>query len=205
MKGVKPLVIGLTGSIAMGKSAVAGMFKDCGVPVFDADAEVHRLQGPGGALLGEIESAFPGTTGPQGVDRQKLGALVFGKPMALAQLEAIIHPRIAALRREFLEANVHEKLVVYDIPLLFEKGGEKNVDHVVVVSASTSQQRERALARSGMTEDKFDRILDLQMPDIEKRKRADFVIDTGTDIASTREQVRKLVDQLQSTLAQSEN
>jgi dephospho-CoA kinase len=205
MKSVKPLVIGLTGSIAMGKSAVADMFKECGVPVFDADAEVHILQGPQGALLAEIESAFPGTTGPQGVDRQKLGALVFGKPAALAQLEAIIHPRVAELRRKFLKANDHEKLVVFDIPLLFEKGGEKAVDHIVVASASAEQQRERALARPGMTAEKFERILALQMPDNEKRKMADFVIDTGTDIASTRKQVRKLVDQLRSTLAQLKN
>lgn len=192
----KPFVLGLTGSIGMGKSAVAAMFHGLGVPVFDADAAVHVLQGPGGALLPAIEAAFPGTTGPDGVDRQKLGAAVFGDAAALARLEAIVHPAVAAMRQQFLIDHARAPLVVFDIPLLFEKSGRGLVDAVLVVSASSEAQRARVLARPGMTEEKFERILALQMPDADKRAQADYVIDTGTSLAETRHAVHRLVHSL---------
>lgn len=193
-----PFILGLTGSIGMGKSAVAAMFSGLNVPVFDADAAVHQLQGPAGPLLPAIEAEFPGTTGPQGVDRQKLGKAVFGNRQALKRLEGIVHPAVAALRRDFLEANAHEPLIVFDIPLLYEKGGPRQagVDAVLVVSASPEAQRARVLARPGMTEEKFEQILNLQVPDPEKRARADFVIDTGTSLAETRHAVQALVHRL---------
>lgn len=186
-------VIGLTGSIGMGKSTVAAMFEEAGVPVFDADAAVHQLQGPGGALVDAIEAAFPGTTGAQGVDRQALGARVLGNPAALGRLEAIVHPAVADMRRAFLDRHRDELLIVFDIPLLFEKGGAANLDAVVVVSAPADVQRARVLARPGMTPDKFERILSLQMPDAEKRARADHVIDTGVPHEETRRRVRELI------------
>ena len=192
----KPFILGLTGSIGMGKSAVAAMFSDLGVPVFDADAAVHRLQGPQGALLGAIEAAFPGTTGEAGVDRAKLGAAVFGDTAKLAVLEAIVHPAVAALRQQFLADNSDAPMIVFDIPLLFEKGGNAGVDAVVVVSASAEAQRARVLARPGMTAEKFAHILALQVPDAEKRARANHVIDTGTSLAETRHAVARLVRQI---------
>jgi len=192
----KPFILGLTGSIGMGKSAVAAMFRGLGVPLFDADAAVHELQGPNGACLAPIERAFPGTTGPAGVDRQKLGAAVFGDPEKLRLLEAIVHPEVAELRRTFLADNTDAPLIVFDIPLLFEKTGEHGLDAVLVVSASVVQQRERVLARPGMTEEKFERILALQVPDAEKRARADYVIDTGVSLAETRHAVQQLVHAL---------
>jgi dephospho-CoA kinase len=188
-----PKILGLTGSIGMGKSTVAAMLRDLGIPVFDADAAVHELQGPGGALLPAIEAEFAGTTGPTGVDRAKLGALVFGNPERLAKLEGIVHPAVAEMRRAFLTKNAGQRLVVFDIPLLFEKGGAKGLDAVAVVSAPADTQRARVLARPGMTEDKFYQILALQVPDAEKRARADYVIDSGTDLAATRTQVERLV------------
>jgi len=197
--GKRPFVLGLTGSIGMGKSAVAAMLHGLGVPVFDADAAVHQLQGPEGALLLAIESAFPGTTGPAGVDRAKLGAAVFGDRDKLTRLEAIVHPAVAAMRQQFLAENAGQPLVVFDIPLLFEKGGTQGIDAVVVVSASPEAQRARVLARPGMTEEKFERILLLQVPDAEKRARADFVIDTGTSLAETRHAVQQLVHALLGT------
>lgn len=192
----KPFILGLTGSIGMGKSAVAAMFEDLGVPVFDADAAVHRLQGPGGALLPAIEAVFPGTTGPQGVDRPMLGAAVFGDPEALKRLEAIVHPAVGAMRQDFLRRNGAKPLIVFDIPLLFEKGGSAGVDAVAVVSAPAEVQRARVLARPGMTEEKFQQILGLQVPDAEKRARADHVIDTGVTLAETRAAVERLVRRL---------
>jgi dephospho-CoA kinase len=199
-----PMIVGLTGSIAMGKSTVAQMLKQEGVPVFDADAAVHILQGPGGALVGDIETAFPGTTGSEGVNRQALGAAVLGDREKLARLEAIVHPAVAALRQQFLVENGKQPIVVFDIPLLFEKGGDAGVDHIVVVSAPADQQRARALARPGMTSEKLDKILKLQIPDAEKRERADTVIDTGLSISETKGQVRQLVKKLQAALAQSD-
>ena len=189
----KPFILGLTGSIGMGKSAVAAMLRGLGVPVFDADAAVHELQGPGGACVGPIERAFPGTTGAQGVDRQKLGAAVFGNPEALKLLESIVHPEVGEMRRAFLADNAEAALIVFDIPLLFEKTGNHGLDAVAVVSAPYEQQRERVLARPGMTEEKFAQILKLQVPDAEKRARADYVIDTGTSLAETRHAVQRLV------------
>lgn len=197
-EGRRPFILGLTGSIGMGKSAVAAMFHGMGVPVFDADAAVHLLQGPQGALLPAIEAEFPGTTGPAGVERPRLGAAVFGNPEALKRLEAIVHPAVAAMRSGFLEDNADAALIVFDIPLLFEKGGgaQAGVDAVLVVSASAEAQRARVLARPNMTEEKFAQILKLQVPDAEKRARADFVIDTGTSLAETRHAVQHLVHQL---------
>lgn len=199
MNDKRPFILGLTGSIGMGKSAVAAMFAGLGVPVFDADKAVHELQGPGGALLAPIEAAFPGTTGPQGVDRQKLGAAVFGNPEALHRLERMVHPAVADMRGAFLAANDDAPLIVFDIPLLFEKGGAEYVDAVLVVSASAEAQRQRVLARPGMTAEKFDKILALQVPDAEKRTRADYVIDTGTSLAETRHAVQRLVHKLAGT------
>lgn len=192
----RPFILGLTGSIGMGKSAVAAMFQGLNVPVFDADAAVHQLQGPGGALLPAIEAAFPGTTGPGGVDRPKLGAAVFGDAEALKRLEAIVHPAVGAMRKNFLADHADAPLVVFDIPLLFEKGGWQQVGAVVVVSAPAQTQRARVLARPGMTEEKFEQILKLQVPDAEKCARADHVINTGTSLAETRHAVQRLVHQL---------
>lgn len=189
----RPFILGLTGSIGMGKSAVAAMFQGLNVPVFDADAVVHELQGPGGPLLPAIEAAFPGTTGPDGVDRIKLGAAVFGNPEALKQLEMIVHPEVAEVRRAFLADNRDAPLIVFDVPLLYEKDGWQSVDAVAVVSAPADMQRTRVLARPGMTVEKFERILALQVPDAEKRARADYVLDTGTSLAETRHAVQRLV------------
>ena len=199
MSSSRPFILGLTGSIGMGKSAVAAMFHGLGVPVFDADAAVHELQGPGGALLGAIEAAFPGVVTPLGVDRPALGAAVFGDPVSLRKLESIVHPAVARLREQFLERHQSAPLVVFDIPLLFEKGGSTAVDAVIVVSASAEAQRSRVLARPGMTLEKFEKILRLQVPDAEKRERADYVIDTGTSLAETRHAVQRLVHQLVGT------
>ncbi|WP_379548644.1 dephospho-CoA kinase [Qipengyuania sp. DSG2-2] len=192
----KPLILGLTGSIGMGKSTVAQMFVDLGIPMFDADAEVRRLQGPGGALLPDIEAAFPGSTGPDGVDRDALGTLVFNNPEKLAVLEGIVHPAVAKVRAEFMEAHRDAPMVLFDIPLLFEKGGFTAVDHIVVVSAPAETQRERVLARPDMTVEKFEKILGLQVPDAEKRERADTVIDTGQSLEATRAEVEALVARL---------
>lgn len=197
MTAARPFILGLTGSIGMGKSAVAAMFRELGAPVFDADAAVHELQGPGGALLPQIEAAFPGVTGAAGVDRGKLGAAVFGDAAALKRLEGIVHPAVAAMRAAFLKDNADTPLVVFDIPLLFEKGGADRVDAVLVVSAGAEEQRRRVLARPGMTEEKFNHILRLQTPDAEKRARADFVIDTGVPLAETRAAAQRLLRQLQ--------
>lgn len=191
-----PLILGLTGSIGMGKSAVAAMFAGAGVPVFDADAEVRALQGPKGALLAPIEAAFPGSTADEGVLREVLGAQVFDDPEALARLEAIVHPAVGEKRAQFLARHRAAPLVVFDIPLLFEKGGHAAVDRVAVVSAPPETQRERVLARPGMTPEKFARILALQTPDAEKRARADFVIETGTSLEDTERAVLALIETL---------
>jgi dephospho-CoA kinase len=184
---------GLTGSIGMGKSAVAKMLVREGVPVFDADAEVHRLQGPGGTLLPAIEARFPGTTGPKGVDRARLGAAVFGHPAELKALEAIVHPAVAASRGHFLRRHRARKLVVLDIPLLFENHGQHRLDGVIVVTAPAWKQRARVLARPGMTPQKFRKIVALQTPDAEKRRRATYIVDTGTTFVRTRARIRRLV------------
>ena len=193
-----PHVLGLTGSIGMGKSTVAAMFAELGVPVFDADAEVRRMQGPDGCLLAPIETAFPGTTGPGGVDRAELGRRVFGDPVALARLEALVHPAVRAKGEEFLLEHAGAPLVVFDIPLLFEKGGLEEVGSVLVVSASPDVQRRRVLAREGMSPERFAEILALQLPDAEKRARADYVIDAGRSLHETQAAVAALVEKLTS-------
>ena len=196
----RPHIIGLTGSIGMGKSTVAAMFEAEGVPVFDADREVHAMQGPGGLLIPAIEAAFPGSTGPAGVDRAMLGALVFGDRDALARLETIVHPAVAEAREAFLADHADAQLVVFDIPLLFEKRSEGLVDTVVVVSAPAEVQRARVLAREGMTPEKFAEIFALQLPDAAKRARADHVIDTGTSLEDTAAAVAALVANLRAHL-----
>lgn len=201
MERGRPYIVGLTGSIGMGKSTVGQMFVDEGVPLFDADAAVHELQGPGGALVEAIEALFPGSTGSNGVDRQKLGAMVLGDPAALQQLERLIHPAVGEMRLAFLEKHRDRPLILFDIPLLFEKSGAKGVDHIVVVSAGEDDQRDRVLARPGMTKERFEQIKALQMPDAEKRQKADSVIDTSLPHAETRQQVQKLVQKLKAALA----
>lgn len=186
------MIIGLTGSIGMGKSAVAAMFADEGVPVFDADATVHQLQGIGGRLVPAIEAAFPSTTIDGAVDRAKLGAAVFGDDTAIKRLEAIVHPAVGEERAAFLARHAGKR-VVFDVPLLFETGGDRNVDLIVVVSAAPDVQRARVLARPGMTADKFAAILARQTPDAEKRARADHVIRTDTSFEETRRQVREVL------------
>ncbi|AMO70455.1 dephospho-CoA kinase [Sphingorhabdus sp. M41] len=201
MERRKPYIVGLTGSIGMGKSTVGQMFVEEGVPLFDADAAVHELQGPDGALVEAIEALFPGSTSSAGVDRQKLGAMVLGDAAALQRLEKLIHPAVAEMRLAFLEKHRDQPLILFDIPLLFEKSGAKGVDHVVVVSAGENDQRDRVLARPGMTEERFEQIKALQMPDAEKRQKADSVIDTSLPQAETRQQVQKLVQKLKASLA----
>ena len=187
------ITIGLTGSIGMGKSTVAAMFADAGVPVFDADAAVHRLQASDAAVIAAIEAAFPGSTGPGGVDRARLGPMVLGDAAALKRLEAIVHPAVQADRAAFLERHAAAPIVLFDIPLLFETGGESRVDVVVVASAPESVQRTRVLQRAGMTPDKLDAILARQLPDVEKTGRADFVVPTGGSLDTTRDAVRRII------------
>ncbi len=195
------LVLGLTGSIGMGKSTTSAMFQAEGVPVYDSDAAVHALYAAGGAAVAPVEAAFPGVVVDGAIDRAKLSARVVGDPDALAKLEAIVHPLVGAHRIGFFEtarAEGHE-IVVLDIPLLFETGGEKKVDKVVVVSAPADVQRARVLARPEMTPEKFEAILARQTPDAEKRARADFVIDTGLGLDSARQQVRDLLTLLRTS------
>ena len=185
--------LALTGSIGMGKSTVADMFRRAGVPVFDADAVVRRLQGPGGALVAKIEERFPGTTGKQGVDRDELSQRVLGDPGELAALEAIVHPAVHHERTRFIVENGDAQALLFEIPLLFETGGEEAFDKVMVVSAPVGIQRDRVMTRPGMTEEKFQALLARQTPDEEKRRRADFVIDTGGDLSTTESQVRDIL------------
>lgn len=177
----------------MGKSTVAAMFAALGVPVFDADAEVHRLQGPEGELVEAIEQLFPGTTGPEGVDRAKLSAAVLGNRKKLRALEELIHPAVGLNRAAFLEEHADARIVLFDIPLLYEKTGDAALDGVIVVSAPPEIQRERVLARPGMSREKFEQILALQLPDAEKRARADFIVDTGVPLAETKRRVDAIV------------
>jgi dephospho-CoA kinase len=187
-------ILGLTGSLGMGKSTTARFFAEEGVPVHDADAVVHRLYD--GDAAAAIETAFPGTTAGGKVDRDKLAARVLGDSAALKRLEAIVHPLVQEAERRLLaEAESRgEKVAVLDIPLLFETGGEERVDAVVVVSAPPDVQRSRALERPGMTVDKLDAILAKQMPDDEKRRRADFVVDTSRGFEAARADVRAILD-----------
>jgi dephospho-CoA kinase len=190
----KPFVLGLTGSIGMGKSATAGMFKALGVPVHDADAAVHALYGPGGAAAEAIGREFPGTLDAAGgVDRTALREAVLGAPERLARLEALVHPLVRAAADAFLSRHADAPLVVLDIPLLYETGGETRCDAVAVVSAPAEVQRERVLARPGMTEAAFAAILAKQIPDAEKRARADTVIDTGRGFPAAEAAVARIV------------
>ncbi len=193
------IVLGLTGSVGMGKSATAKMFADEGVPVFDADAAVHRLyEGKAVPLIG---AAFPGTVSAGRVDRERLSQAVVGNSEAFARLEAIIHPLVQKAREDFLVAAKAKgaKVAVLDIPLLFETGGERKVDKIVVVSAPQPVQKERVLARAGMTDAKFSTIVAKQMPDSEKRRRADFVIDTSRGFEAARKDVRAILRTLSET------
>ena len=187
-------VLGLTGSLGMGKSTTARFFAEEGVPVHDADAVVHGLYD--GEAAAAIEAAFPGTTTAGKVDREKLATRVLGDSGALTRLEEIVHPLVQEAERRLLaEAEARgKKVAVLDIPLLFETGGEERVDAVVVVSAPADVQRSRALERPGMTADKLDAILAKQMPDEEKRRRADFVVDTSRGFAAARAEVRAILD-----------
>jgi dephospho-CoA kinase len=181
------IVAGLTGSIGMGKSTAVALLRRLAVPVFDADASVHRLLEPGGRALADVEAAFPGTTGPAGADRRELGRRVFGDNAALKRLESILHPMVREEERQFLRrlAARRAPLAVLDIPLLFETGGEKRCDAVIVVSAPAPLQRARVLARPGMTAERFAAIRAKQMSDAEKRRRADFVVPSGLGRAAT--------------------
>lgn len=185
--------LGLTGSIGMGKSTVAAMFANAGIPVFDADATVHHLQGPEGELVGAIEAAFPGSTGPRGVDRAALGSRVLGDGAAMKRLEAIVHPAVGAARAYFLAKYAGAELLVFDIPLLFETGGEAAVDKIAVVSAPEAVQRARVLARPGMDAERFESIMRRQWPNAAKTARADFVIPTGGSIAATQAAVDAVI------------
>ena len=185
--------IALTGSIGMGKSTVAKMFKAAGVPVFDADAVVRELQGPGGGLVEKIGEIFPGCVRCGTLDRECLAQIVLADREKLAVLEGIVHPAVLEARQRFVEAHPDAPALVFEIPLLFETGSEKEFDKVVVVSAPDHVQRSRVLERTGMTSGKLDSILARQTPDVEKRARADFVIDTGTDLSTTESQVRDIL------------
>jgi len=189
------ITIGLTGSIGMGKSTTAAMFAAEGAPVYDADAQVHRLQSAGGAAVEAIEAAFPGVVKDGAVDRTALGARVFGNPEALQRLNGIIYPLLGEGRARFFEQARADKveMVVLDIPMLFETGGEARMDAVVVVTAPEAVQRERVLARPGYEAARLDAILARQMHDSEKRARAHFVIDTGRGLDAAREQVREVI------------
>ncbi len=192
------IVIGLTGSIGMGKSTVARMFAEEGAAVFDADAAVHLLYAPGGAAVAPVEAAFPGVTKGGGIDREALTTRVVGDEVAIKRLEAIVHPLVGQAQADFLKAHriAGARWVVLDIPLLFEGARARAVDKVVVASAPAEVQRARVLARPGMTPAKLETILARQVPDAEKRARADFVINTDSSLDQTRAQVRAVLDAL---------
>ncbi len=184
-------VLGLTGSIAMGKSTAAALLRRLGVPVYDADATIHRLLASGGAGVVPVAAAFAGVRRGQAIDRAALGRLVFGNALALAKLEAILHPLAAREGKRFLASNTRRRLVCLDVPLLLETGGERRCDFVVVVSASATIQRQRALARPGMRAEKLAGILARQMPDAKKRRRADLVAITALGKLATLRTLKK--------------
>ena len=192
------MIVGLTGSIGMGKSTAAKMLRQMGVPVYDADANVHAIQAKGGVALPAIEAAFPGVVKDGVLDRQALGARVFGNKEALRKLEAIVHPLVGQRQRAFLKraARRGERLVVLDIPLLFEGAGERRVDATLVVSAPAFLQRHRVMARPGMSKERLDGILRQQVPDAQKRRKATVVIPTGLGLAPTRLALAKAVAKL---------
>jgi dephospho-CoA kinase len=189
------IVLGLTGSIGMGKSTTAKLFAEAGVPVYDADAAVHRLYE--GEAVAAIEAAFPGTTVDGKVDRNKLSAQVVHDPAAIKRLEGIVHPMLGASRQKFLRDAEQSgaPVAVIDVPLLFETGGDKRVDAVVVVTTTPEIQRERVLARDNMSAERFDAILARQLPDVEKRQRADFVVDTSYGLDPVRARIRDILEE----------
>ena len=189
------ITLALTGSLGMGKSTAAAMLRRLRVPVWDADAEVHRLLGPGGAAVEAVAQEFPGTCAGDRIDRKRLGARVFGDASALRRLEAILHPRVRAAERRFLLASRRRRaaLVVLDIPLLFETKGEARVDGVIVVSAPAWLQRQRVLRRPGMSDERLSAVLAQQTPDAEKRRRADWVLPTGLGKALTLRRLRSVL------------
>jgi len=190
----RPFLLGLTGSVGMGKSTTAGFFAEAGVPVWDADAAVHRLYGPGGAGTAAIAAILPAATGPEGVDRAVLRQAALAHPDLLARIEAAIHPLVAADRAAFLAAHPDAELLVFDVPLLFETGAQAEFDAVLVVTALPEVQRARVRTRPGMTEAAFQRLLERQMPDAEKRARATYVIDTAQGLEAARTAVLDLID-----------
>jgi dephospho-CoA kinase len=194
------IVVGLTGSIGMGKSNAAQVLRRLGVPVHDADRAVHTLLGPGGGAVRKVAELFPRALAGNRIDRRVLGDLVFGDTPALRRLEGILHPLVRQSSRAFVAAAARRRLpvVVLDIPLLYESGGERSVDVVIVVSAPKTIQRQRVLARPGMTEEKFHAILAHQVPDVEKRRRADYVVLTGGHRGETYRQLRRIVDELKN-------
>ena len=189
------IVLGLTGSIGMGKSTTAKLFAEAGVPVYDADATVHMVYE--GEAVPAIEAAFPGTTADGKVDRARLSAQVVNDPAAIKRLEGIVHPMLRAYHQKFLDDAERSgaPVAVVDVPLLYETGGEKRVDAVVVVTTTPEIQRERILARANMTQEMLDTILARQLPDAEKRKRADFVVDTSHGLDPVRARIRDILEQ----------
>jgi len=194
------MTIGLTGSIGMGKSTTAAMFAEAGIPVYDADAEVAALYAKGGAAVGPLEAAFPGVVKDGAVDREALRVRVLGDPEAIQRLNGVVHPLLGASRAAFFKRAeaAGADMVVLDIPLLFETGGQARMDAVVVVSAPAEVQRERVLARPGWTDQRLDAILAQQLPDADKRARADFVIDTGSGLEAARQQVAQVIAALRA-------
>ncbi len=188
------IVLGLTGSIGMGKTTTAALFRQAGVPVYDADAAVHSLYAAGGAAVASVEAAFPGVVAEGAIDRRRLSERITADPSALARLEAIVHPLLAATRAAFLQSAEGCDVVVLDIPLLFETQAEALVQAVVVVSAPEAVQRARVLSRPDMSEEKFTALLARQTPDAEKRRRADFVIETDKGLEAAAEQVAEILD-----------
>jgi dephospho-CoA kinase len=192
------IILGLTGSIGMGKSAAASVLRQLGVPVHDADASVHRLMNHGGAAVGFVEAAFPGTALDGAIDRKALGRRVFADPAKLKRLESILHPMVRDQERIFLETARMRRhpVVVLDIPLLYETGGEKRCDAVIVVTAPKFLQDQRVLKRSGMSRERLHEIVSKQMPDAEKRKRADFVVQTGLGKRASRVALARILKKL---------
>lgn len=192
------IIVGLTGSIGMGKSTTSAMFQAEGVPVYDADAAIHALYAKGGAAVGPVEDAFPGVVVDGAIDRARLSAKVVGNPEALKRLETIVHPLAGESRKVFFQEAMDRAapLVILDVPLLFETGGERNVAAVIVVSAPEEIQRQRVMARPEMTAEKLEAILARQLPDAEKRARADIVIDTSKGLDSAQDQVRAAIAKL---------
>ncbi|MFC6198054.1 dephospho-CoA kinase [Ponticaulis profundi] len=196
------LTLGLTGSIGMGKSATASMFRDEGIPVYDADAAVHAIYEPGGLAVEPLSKVFPDVIVEDRVDRTRLRERVLNDPGAMKQLESIVHPLVGQTQIDFRKTAKSDgaDMIVLDIPLLFETGGDARVDYTIVVSATAEEQRKRVLGRDGMTEDAFEKILAKQLPDAEKRARADFVINSRIDLEYAREQVKALISALRRTL-----